>query len=421
MMSPRWAATDRAGPVPSPVHRGAQRPGVDGRYPVMPPAQLDFADFIHRGAAELTREAPSLAATPAVGSRLARVLGARLPCLAVIRWACPQCRARTVTRWRCGPRCATCGAGTPPSASLLRQIPYVPVRHWVLSLPAPQRFELAGDHRSETAIVGAFVRAIFARLRVRDDRRAAGCGAVVAIHRTGSTLNLNLHVHALVVDGVFHRSPDGSLFTARSPDTGDLAVVAREVHEALARLPAASVKDPALATLQRSARPRRTAGRTTRPSPRVSGTSVAVAGLEVFAGVPLPADDRAALRRLCDYVTRPALARLAMSEHRPDEPMVPGAELCARDIVARLVAATPTEPAVSVRSFGVLAPRAARDWQLSRGRQLELPAMPGAEPSRQPRARSPRCARCDVALEALAVEDASDPTRGRPMVAVCCP
>ncbi len=370
----------------------------------MAPEQLDFADFIHRGAAELTREAPSLATTPAVASRLARVLGARLPCLAVIQWACPRCSTRTVTRWRCGPRCATCRAGAPASASLLRQIPHVPVRHWVLSLPAPQRFELAGDHPSEAAIVRAFVRVIFARLRARDGR-SAGCGAVVAIHRSGSALNLNLHVHALVVDGVFHRSPDGSQFTARSPDTADLAVVARAVHEALAHLPAASVTDPALATLQRSARPRRTAGRITRPS-RPSGTSVDVAGLEVFAGSPLPADDRAALRRLCDYVTRPALARLALTR--------PHAQLGARDVVARLVAATPVEPAVSVRTFGVLAPRAARDWQLSRGRQLELPAMPGAEPSRPPRARSPRCDRCDVALEALAVEDASDPTtRGR--------
>ena len=64
----------------------------------MPSAQLDFADLIRRGAAELTRETPSLAAAPAVASRLARVLGARLPCQAVIRWACPVCSTRTVTR-----------------------------------------------------------------------------------------------------------------------------------------------------------------------------------------------------------------------------------------------------------------------------------------------------------------------------------
>lgn len=376
----------------------------------MAAAQLDLADLLRNGAAELTREAPELAATPAVASRLARVLGARLPCLAVIHWTCPVCRTRTVTRWRCGPRCATCRAA-PPSASLLRQIPQVPVRHWVLSLPSPQRFELAGDPRSEAAVVRAFVRALFARLRVHADDRSAGCGAVAAIHRSGAALNLNLHIHALVVDGVFHRSPDGPRFAARAPGTDDLAVVAREVHRTLARLPAAGTTNTALATLQRAARPRRTMDRATASSQRSSGTSVELAGVAVFAGVPLPADDRAALRRLCDYVTRPTATRLAMVRGSPNQPQ-PGGSAHARDIVTRLIAATPDEPAVSVRTFGVLAPRAAHDWQLSRGHQLELPAMPGAARAphpRSPRPREPRCERCDVALAALAVEEASDP------------
>ena len=374
----------------------------------MSSAQLAFADLIRHGAAEFTRESPELAATPAVASRLARVLGARLPCLAVIHWTCPVCRTGTVTRWRCGPRCTTCRAA-PPSAGLLRQIPQAPIRHWVLSLPPPQRFELAGDHRSEAAIVRAFVRAIFARLRSHADDRSAGCGAVVAIHRSGAALNLNLHVHALVVDGVFHRSSDGPRFAPRSPTTEDLAVVAGEVQQALARLPAATQKDAALATLQRAARPRRTVIRVPEASRSPSGSSVDLAGLVVYAGVPLRADDRAALRRLCDYVTRPAATRLAMVRGGSDE-LRPDGATQAREIVARLVASTPTEPAVSLRTFGVLAPRAARDWQLSRGHQLELPAMPGAERTRRtPRPREPRCTRCDVTLEARAVEDLSDP------------
>ncbi len=376
----------------------------------MSAVQLDLADLLRRGAAELTREAPELAATPAVASRLARVLGARLPCLAVVHWTCPVCRTRTVTRWRCGPRCATCRA-VPSSSSLLRQIPQVPVRHWVLSLPSPQRFELAGDPRSEAVVVRALVRAIFARLRAHADDRSAGCGAVVAIHRSGAALNLNLHVHALVVDGIFHRSPDGPRFVAQAPTTDDLAIVARDVHHALARLPAIDTRNAALATLQRAARPRRTMDRATAPSRRPSGTSAGLAGVAVFAGVPLPADDRASLRRLCDYVTRPTMKRLAMSRGNPDQ-LQPGGAVHARDIVTRLIAATPDEPAVSVRTFGVLAPRAAQDWQLSRGHQLELPSMPGAARApllRSPRPREPRCDRCDVALTALTVEEASDP------------
>ena len=386
-------------------------------------AQLDFADLILRGAAELTVEAASLATAPAVASRLARVLGARLPCLAVIHWTCPVCQTRTVTRWHCGPRCATCRASAPPSASLLRQIPQVPIRHWVVSLPEPQRFELAGDHRSEATIVRAFVRAIFARLRAHsgdgsDGDGSAGCGAVAAIHRSGAALNLNLHVHALVIDGVFQRSPDGPRFTARSPTTEDLAIVAREVYRVLARLPGTVIKDPALASLQRAARPSRTVRRAATPPPRPSGTSYAIAGLDVFAGITVPADDRAALSRLCGYVTRPAAMRLASASGNPDALLLPlpprpdgatHARLSARDAVARLVAATPAEPAVSLRSFGVLAPRAAHEWQIGRAHQLEFPAVPGTRSTRRSRARAPRCARCDVALRALAVEDASDP------------
>ncbi len=375
-------------------------------------AQLDFADFILRGAAELTRETPSLAAAPAVASRLARVLGARLPCQAVIRWACPVCSTRTVTRWRCGPRCATCRCGAPKSANLLRQIPQVPVRHWVLSLPSPQRFDFAGDARSEAAVVKAFMHAVFARLRARDGDRSAGCGAIAAIHRSGAALNLNLHVHALVVDGVFHRSPDGSRFIVQAPGHEDLAVVAREVQAALARLPAADTRDPALAALQLAARPRRKLRQATVSSPSGQGSTFELAGLKVFAGPPVHADDRAALRRLCDYVTRPATARFAAARGNPvttDPNIATQPQLGPQEVVARLVAATPAEPAVSVRTYGVLAPRAAHLWQLGHGHQLELPSLPCPEPRRLARARSPRCARCDVALEALAVEDASDP------------
>jgi len=369
-------------------------------------AQLDLDDLLTRGAARLTCDSPTLAADPAIASRLARVLGARLPCTTEIHWICPVCRARTMTRTRCGPRCATCHARVPASTNLLRQLPPVPVRHWVLTLPSPQRFELAGDPRSEATLIKTFIKAIFTRLRTPGETH--GCGAIAVVHRTGSALDLNLHIHALVADGVFHRAPDGPEFTARSLTPDDLTAVAREVHRALARLPITA--DPALATVQRSARTRRTTGRAPPPT---ADTACNLAGLRLYTGAPLV--DRAALRRVCDYITRPAAARLARATGTPDELLLPlppqpdgtaHAPLTARDVVARLVAATPAGPAISVRSFGVLAPRAAHVWQLTRDQQLALPAISGA-PRRPP--RPPRCTRCDVPLEALAVADASDP------------
>ncbi|HEY8377516.1 MAG TPA: transposase, partial [Nannocystis sp.] len=322
---------------------------------------------------------------------------------------------------RCGPRCARCGAKAPAGASVARRIPRVPVRHWVLSLPSPQRFEWAGDRAAEGAIARAFVRAIFGRLRGGADEKEAGCGAVVAIHRHGSALDLNLHVHALVVDGVFCRDGENARFRAHSLDQADLAAVAEEVRAALGQVRGAGEKEPSLARLQRAARRRRVAVRGSEVHARRAGMVCDMAGLRVFAGAPLSAEDRAGLRRICDYVTRPASARLSRGEGNADALAVPlppqpdgatHAILEAGEVVGRLAAGMPEEPAISVRTFGVLAPRAAHEWQLTHGRQLELPAVGHARTSSPPRPRAPRCRRCDVALEAVAVEDRSDPATG---------
>lgn len=384
----------------------------------MPAVQLDLADLLSRGADQLARDAPGLTATPAVASRLARVLGARLPCLAVIHWVCPVCRTRSVTRWRCGPRCARCGTSAPMGASLLRQLPPLPVRHWVLSLPAPHRHALVDDPRGESAVIHAFVRAIFAAQRAGDVDRSLGCGAIVAVHRSGSALDLNFHLHALVVDGVFHRSPGGTRFTARSPGDPQVADVARAVHRTLAEIAGPDAADPAISALRQAARARRTRRRAASAEQALPRAAHENAGVRVFVGDTISADDRASLRRLCEYVTRHASARLAAATGTTDDLQLPlppqpdgatHAPLSARDAVARLVAATPSGPAVSLRTFGVLAPRAARIWQIHRAHQLELPGLPRGERARPPRVRAPRCVRCEVDLEARAVEDASDP------------
>ena len=71
-----------------------------------------------------------------------------------------------------------------------------------------------------------------------------------------------------------------------TPGHEDLAVVAREVHAALARIPAADTKDPALTALQLAARPRRKLRQTAAPSLHRSDRTFELAGLKVFAGAP---------------------------------------------------------------------------------------------------------------------------------------
>ena len=83
-------------------------------------------------------------------------------------------------------------------------LPDVPVRQWVLSVPYRLRYLLAWDHDLCRAVAAILARSVF---RVLADRaRDAGVegtrgGAVVVIQRFGGALNLNVHFHALVLDG----------------------------------------------------------------------------------------------------------------------------------------------------------------------------------------------------------------------------
>ena len=109
--------------------------------------------------------------------------------------------------------------------------PVVPVRQWVLSLPYRLRYVLAWDHalqgtpsrrsgRSGRAVTGIFVRAVLASLRRRARQQGAfggRGGAVAIIQRFGSALNLNIHVHALVLDGCMSRMARCCAFTRVIP------------------------------------------------------------------------------------------------------------------------------------------------------------------------------------------------------------
>jgi len=90
--------------------------------------------------------------------------------------------------------------------------PDLPVRQWVLTLPSRVRYLLAWDHALCRGVVAVFVRAVLGWYR----RQARMCGvsngrggAVVIVQRFGSALNLNVHLHAMAIDGVFASDADG--------------------------------------------------------------------------------------------------------------------------------------------------------------------------------------------------------------------
>ena len=110
--------------------------------------------------------------------------------------------------------------------------PDAPIRQWVLSLPYRLRYRLAWDHDLCRAIVAVFMRAVLGWLRRRaqlDDVADGRGGAVAVLQRFGGALNLNVHIHALVLDGVFAEDESGALVFHPAP-----SLTALDVAEVLA-------------------------------------------------------------------------------------------------------------------------------------------------------------------------------------------
>jgi hypothetical protein len=88
-----------------------------------------------------------------------------------------------------------------------RMLPDVPVRQYVLSLPFELRRLAAFKADVLTALARIFVEVTFAGYRAGAKRagiKDPQCGAVLCVQRFGS-LNLNVHFHTLVLDGVRRR------------------------------------------------------------------------------------------------------------------------------------------------------------------------------------------------------------------------
>jgi hypothetical protein len=84
------------------------------------------------------------------------------------------------------------------------------------------------------------VNAIFARARRRAKQvglEGVQPGAVTFVQRFGSSLNLNVHFHVVVADGVFEKTEDGVVVfhEGESPDRAELEAIVRTVRERIAR------------------------------------------------------------------------------------------------------------------------------------------------------------------------------------------
>lgn len=281
-------------------------------------------------------------------------------------------------------------------------IPEVPVRQWVLTLPHRLRYLLAWRHDLCKAVVRVLLREVSRHLRTQARERGlsdARGGAVAVVQRFGGALNLNVHIHALVLDGVFARGEDGRLrfHSARELDAADVADVLAAVTPGVQRLLARQGVDPddlgtsdafaeaspllaglAAASVQGrvalggppSGRPRRM-GQTSvdRSAPMLGGCHARWEGFDLLAAVRVPAGQRARLERVCRYALRPPVAgarlrvaadgQVQLQLRHPWADGTTHVSFTPTSFLARLAVLVPRPRVNLVLYHGLLAPRAA--------------------------------------------------------------
>ena len=115
-------------------------------------------------------------------------------------------------------------------------IAQAPVRQWVLSLPIPLRLLLAAQPQLLTPVLQVVHRVLTGFLLEQAGLKAgqADSGAVTLIQRFGSAANLNIHLHCLVLDGVYRRTEGRPVFVeARAPNDEALQAV---LHKIIGRI-----------------------------------------------------------------------------------------------------------------------------------------------------------------------------------------
>ena len=99
-------------------------------------------------------------------------------------------------------------------------------KYWVLSFPIPLRILFAAPPELLTPVprIIHHVIAGFLRKQAGLQRAAADTGAVTLIQRFGSAANLNIHLHCLLLDGVYRRTAgEADFHEARGPSRDELA------------------------------------------------------------------------------------------------------------------------------------------------------------------------------------------------------
>jgi hypothetical protein len=272
---------------------------------------------------------------------------------------------------------------------LSRVLPDVAYRQIVVSLP----FEVRGLLAFRPPVLNAAVRLIDDTVVAWQRGRAAGArvGGVSVLQRAGGSLNIHPHVHMLIADGAWREQADGTLRfqPTPTPTLAEVATLTDAIARRLTRMlhrrgltlredaeaPAPPNPNPLGACIQIALglghRERQgpaqpiTSDEPPRPQRPEAPLCAIAKGVNVHAGVVVPAGDRAALERLARYLLRPPLSlkRLSLREdgavvyrlQRPDRRGRTALVMVPLEFLARLAAILPAPRLALRRQLGVFA------------------------------------------------------------------
>jgi hypothetical protein len=360
-----------------------------------------------------------------------------------LRVKCDGCRFEHLVAFSCKLRgfCPSCGARrmVETSAHLVDHvIPKAPVRQWVLSFPWPLRLLFARRPDTLSRCLAVIIRAIETDLIHRAGlTRASGArsGIVTLVQRFGSALNLNIHLHMIVLDGVYtvYKSGKAKFHRVKAPNQTELRtllnlVIKRVVrrlerdgllipdpeqpwldldfHEPIDSLSAASISyriaigphsgsrtltlhDPSFI-------------RTDKPEKALTADRD---GFSLNAAVSCQSYQRERLERLCRYVTRPAICldrltvraddKIQYELKNPFRDVTTHILFSPLDFLSKLASLVPRPRHNLVRYHGVFAPN-------SRMRKLIVPTKCKKPKAKIDRSGHKSVAESDAADEVIA-------------------
>ena len=341
-----------------------------------------------------------------------------------LRVVCDECRESRLVAFSCKRRgfCSSClGRRMCDFAAHLRDhvMPRAPVRQWVLTVPHGLRFRMAFNPDVTGTVLRTFVSVVSRWLRRR--ARAVGIrgllktGGVTVIQRFGSALNLNVHFHTLMIDGVYELRLGGPpiFHPVPAPTDDEVAAIAgavlRKVGEKVARFDAmaedaAVAREPLLAGLAGASvagvvatgvRRGKRIGRVVWPGRPGEATVVGrrcavVDGFSLHANVRIAANDRDGLEHVARYLARPPIAadrltalpdgNVALRLKRRWSDGTEALVFTPAELIAKLLPLVPRPRKHVIRFHGVLAPAAAARSGIVPQPKAAEPSKPAAPP-----------------------------------------